>query len=74
MVFTQDKFEEMRMGLKEIEKRKSFENYIMYSMQEMDGMFTKLDCIENQCRRTNILADGIADEKEEKWSESEKKV
>lgn len=73
--FTQDKLEEMRMGHKEIEtKIKSFENNIMNSKQEMDEMFTKLDYIENQYRRTNILIDGIADEKGETWSESEKKV
>lgn len=73
--FTQDKLEEMRMGHKEIEtKIKSFENNIMNSKQEMDEMFTKLDYIENHYRRTNILIDGIADEKGETWSESEKKV
>ena len=37
-------------------------------------MLTRLDYIENQSRRSNIVADGIADEKEENWNESEKKV
>ena len=37
-------------------------------------MLTKLDYIENQCRRTNFLIDGIADEKGENRNESEKKV
>lgn len=46
----------------------------MNSMQGMDIMFKKLDYRENQCRRTNILTDGIADEKGESFSESEKKV
>lgn len=73
--FTQDKLEEMRMGHKDMEtKIKSFENNIMGSKLEMDEMFAKLDYIENQCRRTNILVDGIADEKGETWSDSEKKV
>ena len=37
-------------------------------------MLSKLDYIENQCRRTDFLIDGIADEKGENWNESEKKV
>lgn len=43
----------------------------MNSKQEMDKMFTKMDYIEDRCRRTNILIDGIADERGENWSESE---
>ncbi len=50
--YTQDKCEEMRRGYKEIH---SFENNIMNSKQVMDGMCTKLNYTENQCRRTNIL-------------------
>lgn len=38
----------------------------------MDGTITKLDYVENLCRRTNILNDEIADEKEN-W-DSENKV
>lgn len=73
--FTQETFEENKMGCTEIEtKIKAFETTIMNSKQELDGMFTKLDYIENQSRRTNILIDGIADEKGENWSDSEKKV
>lgn len=34
----------------------------------------KLDYIENQIRRNNILVDGIPDEKGESWDESERKV
>ena len=34
----------------------------------------KLDYIENQTRRNNILVDGIPDEKGENWNESERKV
>ena len=37
-------------------------------------MLSKLDYIENQCRRTDFLIDGIADEKGENWNELEKKV
>ena len=38
------------------------------------GMLTKLDYTENQCRRTNILTDGVADKKAENWSQSDKQV
>ncbi|KAL0192958.1 hypothetical protein M9458_001647, partial [Cirrhinus mrigala] len=34
----------------------------------------KLDYIDNQQRRNNILVDGIPDEKGENWIESERKV
>ncbi|KAJ8273262.1 hypothetical protein GJAV_G00099540 [Gymnothorax javanicus] len=72
--FTQAKFEENKMGCTEIEaKIKAFETTITTSKQELDAMFTKLDYIANRSRRTNILIDGIADEKGENWSESEKK-
>ncbi|CAJ1069896.1 hypothetical protein F2P79_016902 [Xyrichtys novacula] len=73
--FTQVKFEEKKMGCTEIEaKIKALETTITTSKQELDAMFTKLDYIENQSRRTNILINGIADEKGENWSESEKKT
>lgn len=73
--FTQTKFEEEKMGCTEIEaKIRAFETNITTSKQELDAMFNKLDYIENQSRRTNILIDGIADEKGENWCESEKKV
>lgn len=37
-------------------------------------MLSKLDYIENQSRRNNLLVDGIAEEKGENWDESERKV
>lgn len=36
-------------------------------------MFTKLDHVENQDKRKNIIADGMADEKGENWNELEVK-
>lgn len=61
--FTQDKFDEVNTELKEKEaKIKSIEQQIGNSKQE--SLFTKLDYIENQCRRTNVLIDGIVDVKE----------
>ncbi|KAG1940185.1 hypothetical protein F2P79_016902 [Pimephales promelas] len=72
--FTQSKLEEEKMGCTEIEsKLRAFETNITTSKQELDAMFNKLDFIENQSRRTNILIDGIADKKGENWCESEKK-
>lgn len=40
----------------------------------MEHLLTKLDYIENQYRRTNVLIDGIADVKGENWNELEAKV
>ncbi len=40
----------------------------------MDGFLVKLDYVENQMRRTDIIVDGIADEKYENWMKSEVKV
>ncbi len=39
----------------------------------MDGFLVKMDYVENQMRRTNIIVDGIADEKYENWMKSEVK-
>lgn len=61
------------MGYKEAERKiKSFENNRKNLKQEMDGMFTRLDYIENQYRRTNILIDETADENRENWSKSQR--
>lgn len=73
--FTQDKLEDMRMGHKQMKRKiKSFENNAMSCKLGVYERFAKLDYSENQYRRTNILIDGIADEKGETWSDSEKKV
>lgn len=63
--FTQGMFEETRKGYMVIKRKiKSFKNNIIYAKLEMEEVFTKLDCTEYQYRRSNILIDGIADEKE----------
>ena len=43
-------FDETNTGCKELVKL--IEQYIGNSKQEMEGMFSKLDYIGNQCRRT----------------------
>ena len=51
--FTQNKFYETNTGCKELgSKIELIEQYIGNSKQEMEGMFSKLDYIGNQCRRT----------------------
>lgn len=58
--------EEIKSGHKETEaKIKSFENDIMNSKRDIDEMFTKLDYIENQHKRKNLVIDGVMDDKEE---------
>ncbi|GAA6080007.1 uncharacterized protein LOC124389821 isoform X1 [Tachysurus ichikawai] len=73
--FTQHMMEEMKSGHKETEaKIKSFENDIINLKRDIDGMFSKLDYIENQLKRKNLAIDGITDDKEESWSGLEQKV
>lgn len=62
--FTQGIMEDMKKGYIDIDvKIKSFESSITKSKQEMDHLFNKLDFIDNQSRRSNLLIDGIAEEK-----------
>lgn len=40
----------------------------------MEDMFTKLNHMENQYKRKNIITDGMADEKGENWNDLDLKV
>lgn len=40
----------------------------------MEDMFTKLNHMESQYKRKNIIIDGIADEKGENWNDLELKA
>ncbi len=63
------------IGYKDVEvKKRKFEKDVIKSKEELDGFLVKLDYVENQMRRTNIIVDGIADEKYENWMKSEVKV
>lgn len=63
------------MGYREIEKKmNSWKINIMNSKQEMEEMFIRLESIENRCKRTNILIDGIAEENGENWSNQMRKL
>lgn len=69
--FTQDMFEEIKKGYKEIEKKiQSFENNI----RNWWNVFPELDNIKKSVQGTSILIVGLADKKEDNWSESEKTV
>ncbi|XP_046711293.1 uncharacterized protein LOC124389821 isoform X1 [Silurus meridionalis] len=73
--FTQGIMEDMKKGYIDIDvKIKSFESSITKSKQEMDDLFNKLDYIDNQSRRSNLLIDGIAEEKGETASGLEIKI
>lgn len=73
--FTQDKIDMVMTVQKEMEtKVKLLETDITKSREELDMMLSKLDYIENQSRRNNLLVDGIAEERGENWDESERKV
>lgn len=73
--FTQHKVDGLMTGYKDVEiKIKQFEKDIVKSKEELDGFFVKLDYVENQMKRTNIIVDGISDEKDESWMKSEVKV
>ncbi len=47
-------------GYKEVEvKIRQFEKDVIKSKEELDGFLVKLDYVENQIKRTNIIVDGI---------------
>ncbi|KAL0148263.1 hypothetical protein M9458_056409, partial [Cirrhinus mrigala] len=70
--FTQNNVDGLMTGYKDAEsKMRQFEKDIIKSMEELDGFLVKLDYVENQMRRTNIIVDGITDEN---WMRSDVKV
>ncbi len=72
---SQKKVDGLMTGYKDVEvKIRQFEKDVIKSKEELDGFLVKLDYVENQMRRTNIIVDGIADEKYENWMKSEVKV
>lgn len=73
--FTQGKFDDMMSTHTEMEtKMKSVDKSLTGYRQEMDEMLTKLDHMENQHKRKNIIIEGMADEKGENWNDLEQKV
>lgn len=72
--FTQGIMDEMKAKKNDIDiKIRSFESSISKSKQELEDLFEKLDHIENQLRRSNLI-DGIAEEKGETISGLEMKI
>lgn len=64
--FTQGIVEEVTSTYKGTDvKIKAIENDIAKLKKEMEDLFHKLDYLENQSRRSNLLIDGIAEEKGE---------
>lgn len=73
--FTQGIMDEMKAKKNDIDiKIRSFESSILKSKQELEDLFEKLDHIENQLRRSNLLIDGIDEEKGETISGLEMKI
>lgn len=73
--FTDGFVTELQAGNKTAETRmKEIEKEIEKSNSEHEEMISKLDFMENQSKRSNIIVDGIMDEKGETWETSEKKV
>ncbi|KAI8488105.1 Tetraspanin-8 [Branchiostoma belcheri] len=59
---------------KNADKLKQLEQNIMTYNTEVTEMANKLDYIENQSRRNNLIFDGIKDDRKETWEQSETKV
>lgn len=72
--FTQDKVDTLAKAQEEMNKLKKLEMEILKSKEELDKMATKLDFIENQSQRNNLIVDGIPEERGESWDVSEKKI
>lgn len=64
--FTQGMMDELKASNQVIDSRiKTFESTMEIIRQEMDAVSNKLDYMENQSRRSNLLIDGIPEEKGE---------
>lgn len=73
--FTQHKMEETASKYTEVEdKVKSFDNNAGRVKQDMEDILIKLDYMENQHKRNNIIIDGLEEEKGENWNDVEHKV
>lgn len=73
--FTQHKMEETASKHTEVEdKVKSFDNNAGRVKQDMEDILIKLDYMENQHKRNNIIIDGLEEEKGENWNDVEHKV
>ncbi|KAI8517875.1 hypothetical protein Bbelb_038920 [Branchiostoma belcheri] len=59
---------------KNADKLKQLEQNMMTYNTEVTEMANKLDYIENQSRRNNLIFDGIKDDRKETWEQSETKV
>ncbi|XP_078667360.1 uncharacterized protein LOC144909172 [Branchiostoma floridae x Branchiostoma belcheri] len=59
---------------KNADKLKQLEQNIMTYNTEVTEMANKLDYIENQSRRNNLIFDRIKDDRKETWEQSETKV
>lgn len=73
--FTQGKMEEMNSTHTEMEAKLKFVDKSLLGYRgEMEDMLTKLDHMENQHKRKNIITEGMTDEKGENWNDLELKA
>jgi len=73
--FSQGELGDMKtVSGKNVDKIKQLEQDILTYNNEVTEIVNKVDYIENQSRRNNLIFDGIKDDKKETWEQSEVKV
>ena len=73
--FTQRQVDELiKFSTTDAVEKSDFENKIENFRYETDDLYRKVDDLENRSRRNNICFDGIPEQPNESWSDTEVKV
>ncbi|XP_035663791.1 protein unc-13 homolog C-like [Branchiostoma floridae] len=73
--FSQKEIDDNKLNLyRHVQKVEDIETEITLLKKDITANDTKVDYLENQSRRNNILIDGVADTKDETWDQCEQKV
>ncbi|KAI8499875.1 hypothetical protein Bbelb_221920 [Branchiostoma belcheri] len=73
--YSQKEIDENKINLlRHVQKVEDIDTEITLLKKDITVNDTKVDYLENQSRRNNILIDGVADTKDETWEQCEQKV
>lgn len=73
--YSQAELEDLKIGYQtSLDCHKSASSDLVNIQSSLNNLSSKMDYLENQTRRNNLLIDGIPDAKTETWHESESKV
>lgn len=73
--YSQKDIDELKTAQSEQENNmKSHDNEVVLIKDHLNSLTNKLDYIENQTRRNNVIFDGVPESTKETWKESEEKI